>query len=250
VAVLNSDDAFLVDKLEKQVEVIEDRPDLGAVFTQVHIVDDDGSAMTDEDHWAVGVFDQPNRSRTEWLRRFFDEGNCLCAPSVLMPRRRLLELGYLDKRFRQLPDLDLWVRMCLKHPIYIHPDRLTRFRVHGGSANTSAPTEETRIRDFWEHSLLLRNYLRISDEQELLRVFPDAAGYTDADLPLDGDGIAYVLARLALDHSGQRWEYFALSVLFDLFSEEARAERIAERFDFGYRELIELSGRLDVFRLF
>ena len=206
VAILNSDDAFAAEKLERQVQVLEDLPDLGAVFTGVDVVDDDGRPFDHEGHLYAEIFRQPNRSRAEWLRRFFNLGNCLCAPSVLMPRERVLEIGYLDRRYRQLVDLDLWIRLCFKYPIYILPNALVRFRVRADDANASAPTSEARVRDLWEYSRLLQHYLRIPDEDELIRIFPEAAGYCDSAAPLDADGIAYVVARLALDHGGQRWE--------------------------------------------
>lgn len=246
VAILNSDDTFLPDKLETQVLALEDHPDMGAVFTGVEVVDEAGNAFGQEDHPYFEVFKQANRSRPEWLRRFFYEGNCLCAPSVLMPRGRILEIGYLDKRFRQLADFDLWIRLCFKHPIYIISRCLTRFRVRDGAANASASTPETQVRDLWEYRQLLRQYSRISSEEELIRIFPEAAAYSDPEEPLDAGGIAYVVARLALDHGGQRWEHFALDTLFDLLADDRRAVRIQARFGFGYREFIELTGRCDV----
>ena len=249
IAILNSDDAFVPEKLERQVRVLQDLPDLGAVFTGVEVIDDDGQPFSQEGHFYAEIFKQPNRSRTEWLRQFFYAGNCVCAPSVLMRRDRVLEIGYLDRRFRQLVDMDLWIRLCLRYPIYILPDALTRFRVRAGDANASGPTSEVLVRDLWENAHLLRNYLRIPSEEELLRIFPEAAGYCDHAAPLEADGIAYVVARLAMEHGGQRWEYFALSTLFELMGDDARAARIHQRFDFGYRDLIELTGRCDVFHL-
>jgi sugar O-acyltransferase (sialic acid O-acetyltransferase NeuD family) len=249
VAILNSDDAFLPDKLEKQVAVARENPELGAVFSGVEVIDDRGDPFCLLDHPCTDIFRQPNRTRTEWLRHFFYLGNCLCAPSALLPRERLLEVGYLDQRFRQVADLDLWIRLCQRHPIHIHPKPLTRYRVHDGSANASALTAETSMRGFWEHAQLLSHYLRIPDETELLRVFPEAAAYVAAGEPLDADGIAYAVARLALAHGGRPWEGFALQTLFGLLEGDDRAYRIRRRFGFGYRELIDLTGRLDVFRV-
>lgn len=249
VAILNSDDAFLPDKLEKQVRAMQENPELGAVFTGVEVIDDRGDPLSRPDGAWGDIFKQPNRSRVEWLHQFFHHGNCLCAPSALMPRERLLGVGYLDKRFRQAADLDLWIRLCFRHPIYVWPEALTRYRVHDGSANASALTAATSMRGFWEHARLLRHYLRIPDEAELTGVFPEAADYVASGGPLDADGIAYVVARLALAHGGRPWEGFALETLFDLLADDGRAARIRRRFDFGYRELIELTGSLDAFRV-
>ena len=247
VAILNSDDAFLPDKLEKQLQVLRERPEMGAVFTSVQVVDEVGRPFPRRDHRYSRVFDQPNRSRPDWLRRFFYEGNCLCAPSAVLPRKVVLDLGYLDKRYRQFGDLELWSRVCMRHPIYIHPEALTRFRVRDGNANTGAPSPEGSVRGRWEFPQLLRIYLAIPDEGELVGIFPEAASYLDPQTPLDSDGIAYVLARLALDRGGRHWECFALHTLFDLLEDDGCAANISERFGFDYRDLIDLTGRLDVF---
>lgn len=248
VAILNSDDVFLPEKLEKQVRFLQERPELGAVFTGVHLIDETGRPFRQSGHPYTAIFEQPNRSRRDWLRHFFYRGNCLCAPSVLMPRERVLEIGYLDRRLRQLVDLDLWVRLSFKYPIYLHQEVLTHFRVRNDDANASAPTPEALIRERWESAHILRHYLQIPDEDELVRIFPEASDYAEAGAPLNADDIVFVVARLALDHGGQRWEHFALDALFELLDDEVRAARIQRRFGFGYRELIELTGRLDVFR--
>jgi sugar O-acyltransferase (sialic acid O-acetyltransferase NeuD family) len=246
VAILNSDDAFLPEKLEKQVRVFRDNPEMGAVFTGVDVIDETGSPFRQKQHSYYKIFEQPNRSRAEWLHYFFCTGNCLCAPSVVMPRERLLHMGYLDKRFRQLGDLELWVRLCFEYPIYICPERLTRFRVREGGANASGSKPETGARVRWEHSRILEHYLRIPTEEELIDIFPEATGYIDPAAPLDANGIAYVLARLALDHPEPQRRLFALNTLFELLRDDATAAWVRERFGFGYPELIELTGRWDM----
>ena len=40
------DDVWELDKLEKQVEYLENHPDTGACFTNVQVIDDDGNALT------------------------------------------------------------------------------------------------------------------------------------------------------------------------------------------------------------
>jgi uncharacterized protein YlxP (DUF503 family) len=47
IAILNSDDMFLPDKLEKQVAFLDLHPEVGAVLTQAHIIDEDGKPFSD-----------------------------------------------------------------------------------------------------------------------------------------------------------------------------------------------------------
>jgi sugar O-acyltransferase (sialic acid O-acetyltransferase NeuD family) len=249
VGVLNSDDAWLPDKLEKQVQVFADRPELGALFTAAQVIDENGEPFRETTHFYYSIFEQPNRSRPEWLNYFFHRGNCLCAPSALMPRQRLLEMGYLDRRLHQLCDMDLWVRICMRHPIWIHPERLTRFRVLESEGNASGRTIQAQVRGRWEYSRILRHYLDIPSEEELLAVFPEAAQFTSPGHPLDPAGIHYAVAQLALERPGWHRQLFALETLFELLGDQEAAASVEQRFGFGYKELTALAGRLDVFAL-
>ena len=48
MAFMNSDDAWLPDKLEKQVTVMEEDRMLGACFTRVYLVDESGNDLSEE----------------------------------------------------------------------------------------------------------------------------------------------------------------------------------------------------------
>ena len=81
----------------------------------------------------------------------------------MLDRKKALQAGYLDRRLRQIQDLDLdlWIRLCLEHPIHVLEEPLTRVRVLRDHGNASAPTEEVQARLAWEMSRILRSqYLR------------------------------------------------------------------------------------------
>lgn len=242
IAILNSDDAFMPDKLEKQVRFLDQNPEYGVVLSHAHIVDDDGKPFTDARHFYFNIFSQPNRNRFEWLRHFFYKGNCLCIPSALIRRECYEQVGRPDPRYLQLPDLDFWIRICLRYEIHIIQEKLTIFRVRANNANASSPTAEHERRVFWEFSKILRRYLTISEE-ELFSIFPEARRFRDR-YPIESDMIPYIIARLALDtgdHSHKR--PFALDVLYELLEDASRARKLYERYGFGYKEFIELTGQ-------
>ena len=84
IAVLNSDDVFLPAKLERQVRFLDEHPDVGAVFCQARIIDEQSRIMQGKK-----TFLCENRSRAEWLNRFFYKDNASlpsqCADSQTMP---------------------------------------------------------------------------------------------------------------------------------------------------------------------
>lgn len=82
IAIQHSDDVWEMNKLEKQVTFLDSQPNIGAVFTWAHIIDDDGHPFQNEDHFYSHIFEQSNRTRHEWLNHFFYHGNALCHPSV------------------------------------------------------------------------------------------------------------------------------------------------------------------------
>jgi glycosyltransferase involved in cell wall biosynthesis len=71
IALLNSDDAFVPKKLEKQVEFLDKNPKIGAVFSYAQFIDEDSKDITNTEHHYAKVFLQQNRSRFEWLNYFF-----------------------------------------------------------------------------------------------------------------------------------------------------------------------------------
>jgi sugar O-acyltransferase (sialic acid O-acetyltransferase NeuD family) len=246
IAILNSDDAFSPDKLEKQVKFLNENPRYGVVLSDALIIDDNGNPFTDTGHPYYNIFSQPNRSRFEWLRRFFYEGNCLCIPSALIRRECYETVGRPDSRYIQLPDLDFWIRICLHYDIHIIQDKLTQFRVRDNDANASSPRPENIQRTLWEYSKVLRRYLAISQEDELLSVFPEAIRFSGR-YPIEQDVIPFVIASLAIDAGDRPYMHaFALDVIFEALGNAAHARKLYERYGFGYKEFIELTGRLNV----
>jgi hypothetical protein len=240
---------FLPDKLEKQVAFLDSHPEVGAVLTQAHIIDEDGKPFSDRNHFYYDIFTQPNRTRQEWLHDFFYRGNCLCMPSALIRRECYEVIGYPDKRLHQLPDFDLWIRMCFRYELHIFQEKLTLFRVRANEANASGNRPEAHIRTSYEFIKVLRHYLTIEGEGELLRIFPEAEKYIDPYFPLESAVIPFVIAQLALETQSGIHHVFAMDTLFQLLGDPGLARKLYDRFRFAYKDFIKLSGEYDLFRL-
>ncbi len=122
VAIMHSDDFWHKDKIAMQVEYMEKNPDCGACLTWCRNVDRYANLLPDH------IFIQPNRSREEWMRFFWENGNALCNPSTLTKSDMFYNKLWQGTAGRQLPDFFKWVDMVQHHPIHIITKELTFMR--------------------------------------------------------------------------------------------------------------------------
>lgn len=232
VAILNSDDLFEPDKLALQVAYLDANPAVGAVFAWPSMVDDRGTPCPDEAQRDFALFRAENRDRFAWLRRFFDEGNCLCHPTLMIRRSCYDAVGLYDARLAQVPDFDMWVRVAARFELHVMTRALTRFRIRDNQRNASAPRPEVVRRDAWERQRVLERFLQIP-EPTLRRAFPE---HRDDTRPA-----ACWLAERALRMGTPFHSAFALETLFDRLPPDGEGP--------DYARLIALTGMLDVYGL-
>ncbi|MHB8778793.1 MAG: glycosyltransferase family 2 protein [Anaerolineales bacterium] len=188
IAFQNSDDVWLPEKLESQLEVMKEHENILACFTDVEIIDDEGNIATNS--WANSLFTRENRSNLLWLRHFFETGNCLCLTSALIRRAALEKAGGFHGRYIQLSDFDLWVRLAAFGDFHIIEKKLTYFRDTMGrkknltdalgnntttadNGNLSGPYTSSQNRGVLEYADLLENYTNAPIFKMLPQIFPD-----------------------------------------------------------------------------
>ncbi len=136
LALLDDDDEWLPAKIERQVEVLTARPDIGMVLTDVE--------RMDERRVGFEIF-----RRREFIPR---DGwvlpevlrNPALAPASAMFRRSVLEaVGGFDEGLRTAEDLDFHLKVALRFPIAVIDEPLTRaMRGHQGLSALSRTTRD------------------------------------------------------------------------------------------------------------
>lgn len=245
IAMLSSDDVFITDKLEKQIRFLDDHRDYAAVFSYVQLINEEGNNYRDKKHPYYSIFEQPNRTRYEWLKYFFYKGNCLCHPSMVIHAKCYDDVGYYDPRFAQLPDLDFWIRLCLKHNIFILPESLLKLRIRSDGVNVSSVRPDSLKRHFLEFYIILTNYLKIMTGEDLIKIFPETIRFgTNQD-----NLIPYYLAKLALECDTPSHRLFAMDTLFRIFNDDQTIDDLNRKIGVKYLDLIKLSGETDIFNI-
>ncbi len=240
-AYVSSDDVWEHTKLEKQVKYLDENLSIPAVFTKVKIIDEDGGPFSVKNHPYCKVFDQENRSRSEWLKHFFYRGNCICHPSIMIRKEIYEEIGYYNERMANLPDFDMWIRLCLKYDLHILDEKLTKFRVRMDENNVSGDKPTTMIRSRFEKLHILDHYLEIEDIEFFIKVFPESEKF---GIPKQGM-IPYFLARLAIEFDHDLYILWALNTLYNIMQSTEVVDKLEMEYNFGYPEFLEMSADND-----
>ena len=245
IAVLHSDDEFFPTKLEKQLAFLDRHPEVAAVFSQVRIVDEQGRDFPDRTNLYCTVFNQPNRSRHEWLRHFFLKGNCLCHPSVLIRRSVYDTLGVYNPLMGAVDDLDMWVRVCLHHEIHLLPDTLVNFRLLDRDANVSGDKPETFRR--WQYELvkILDHFESPRALAQLHCIFPEVAD----QVRLESDAVKRrVLAMMALKTGHLSHRFWGIDLLYRLLSNPETKRQLTHQIGSAPdADFIRMNGTLNPF---
>ncbi|WP_271251632.1 glycosyltransferase [Pseudanabaena sp. Chao 1811] len=244
IALLNSDDVFLPNKLEIQLNFLNSHPEIGAVFSYAKIINDNSDDFEGE-HFYKNIFIQPNRNRFEWLNYFFYNGNCLCHPSILIRRECYENVGLYDPRFAQLPDFDFWIRLCQKYEIHIIPEELICFRVRDNEANASGNRLENHIRSTAELSQIYNNFLSLEVTNHLDTIFPEINQMEvfNDQKNINNNIRQYLIAKLMLNIEIFAVKYFALSVIFDKLNSKDIQNILS------YKDFVKLTGTIDLYSI-
>ena len=240
IAINHSDDAWEPEKLARQCALLDASPELGAVFTWVQVIDENGNRL--ENDW----FSRPDKSRWEWLNELFNEENHLAHPSLLIRKACYETSGLYHSGLMQTPDVDMWCRLLIDWPIQVIPERLTLHRIFTNRANTSSSARpDVRIRTANEWNYVRRHFLRLRKSDEVYRIFP---GLAQKFPPRDAENIKFLLAMACLhcSKSPNAW-HLGFEWLFELMDEPETRAQLEQAYDFSYPHLMALTRQYDVY---
>lgn len=125
IAFLDSDDLWLPEKLSRQVSVLENNPDVGAVFCQAWHIDGNGQRL---DLQPLGFNSVPADFDLDTLLM---RNRIPAGASTGMIRSSIFEkIGTFSQDIRYGEDWDLWLRISANSSIILIPEPLVSYRQH------------------------------------------------------------------------------------------------------------------------
>lgn len=119
LCIIDADDIFLPDKLEKQVKFLDARLDVGFVATSHYVIDENG-IETD-------IVTCSGSERPEIV-------HFMCNPSIMVRRECLAKVGGYRSIMVPAEDYDLWLRIAFLYKPANIVEPLFKYRVHGASS--------------------------------------------------------------------------------------------------------------------
>lgn len=132
VAFLDADDWWLPAKLERQVELLESRPEIGFCSTATRVVTEAGDPAGD---WPCAGIDG-SLLETLFVRSAAVSGS---TSGVLARRELLMDVGGFDEALRGFEDPDLWIRLAARTGYACIPEPLTVVVRTPGSVSSHLP---------------------------------------------------------------------------------------------------------------
>jgi predicted SAM-dependent methyltransferase len=244
LALLNSDDVFLPNKLATQVTFLDAHPEVGAVFGLSQAIDHDGAPIDEHASFNARVFDVENRSQAEWLRFFFFHGNRLCHPSIMIRRECYATVGLYDARFATLPDFQMWIRLVASYQIHILHEPLIGFRElpnHGNASSVASVSAYVRLA--WEHAHVRRCYLDVPTP-----LFAAAFAAEIAALAIaPAQDRRLILGRVCLSVDNPTLHRLGMELLFEALPADPLPPDTQA--GFGHADFIRETGARDVFNI-
>jgi glycosyltransferase involved in cell wall biosynthesis len=184
IAIINSDDSWLPEKLQKQLDFLENNENYGACFTLANIIDEDNKIIKNN---IQDSFKYHELDRFGFLNYFFFYNNPLPYPSVLMRKNILEKTGFFNPAFIILLDIDMWIKICLAgFEIKILNENLTNFRILKNGGNLSGKNHKTIIRNSLELKEIYKSYQNIKNYNEFIKIFPEYEKISIANKNLAG----------------------------------------------------------------
>jgi glycosyltransferase involved in cell wall biosynthesis len=134
IARMDADDVSLPQRLEKQLDYLEQRPDIGLLGTWIQDIGPNGEPGP--------IWPLPTTPAS--IRWFLMFGNCIAHPSVMGRRELIQSLGYRSEA-AHVEDYDLWIRMSAVSRVANLPEVLVKYRVLNQSVSSqNLPVQQSQ----------------------------------------------------------------------------------------------------------
>jgi len=141
VCVLDSDDYYATNKIEKQVELMLKHPEAGLCYSPLQYINANSELLESNVN--------PNNTKSGYIFKEFFMGKChIPDGGVLIPLEVFKNIDYYDEDV-ELEDFQLWFKILSKYPVVYLNEKLCYYRTH----ETNVSNDELKMLG-WERQVI------------------------------------------------------------------------------------------------
>lgn len=163
IARLDADDVMTPHRIELQMNLFRDNPEIVLLASQIGYIDEGGMGL--------GISKYPNGRLS--LMKHFVLRNPIAHPSVIFKKEAALLAGGYNPAYEGAEDLDLWIRISSLGDIFVSSEILTLYRKHQEqvSFKNNNYKSELKLRlDYFLCRISSKNHGWIFSAMQLLRL--------------------------------------------------------------------------------
>ena len=244
IAIIDSDDYWEPEKLQIQLEYLEDHPEYNGCFTWANIVGKDGENLNEEKKGAYNLYACHTDTREDWLRFFFFNGNRLSNPSSIVTAESARTIGAHNLFYIQAQDMEWWVRFTKKYLFAVIEIPLVNMRVIDGENTSSYENnlkDPKRIRFYNEMMEIRYHFFDDIDDELFIRAFGRNFRCEDSrtknELKCEKAFLLWNSFNDCKAHSSRAFLMFE-----ELMKDPETAKLLRDKYKFGTPELGKLTG--------
>lgn len=242
IAIMDSDDLWQPDKLEKQVKYLQSHPEHEGCFTWVDLIDEDNHSLNEQMAELRDLYAASTESQEYWLRFFFFYGNRLNNPSSLITYAAFQKIGYHNLFYQQAPDMEWWVRFAQNFTFGIIEEPLIKYRRGTYSdLNNSAYSDIKDTRFYNEHMYIRYHLLENLEDDLFIRAFKPWFHCTDSCTPEELICEKAFLLCLPINNS-TAYSALGLLKLEELLADQHMADLLQNRYQLSTIKCGEYTG--------
>ena len=139
IAILDCDDLWVANKLEKQIEIFEKDSQMGLVYSNCHFVDQKGEVI----HSGMVPREPPKDSSPAFS--LISEGCYIPCPTIVLKKEAVIQNQGFNATYHYAEEFDLCVRVALTWKVGYVDQKLAFYRIHG--KNESIIGEKNLLRE-------------------------------------------------------------------------------------------------------
>lgn len=150
IGFLDSDDLFLPDKLQLQVDYLNNNPNIGMIYTSALCIDKKGNSILP--NYIASV------SGNIYLKIAFFVPVTITLPTVMVRREIFTSVGGFDEKMDRFEDTDMWRRISKITKIAAIDTYTCKLRTHDGNhLLTQDPTQIVAAVNYYARKILIED---------------------------------------------------------------------------------------------